>query len=185
MRIYTRRGDDGETDLRSGERVSKSSRRIEAYGTVDEANARLGVAASLLGDEGVSDAVEEVQNLLFKAQADLANTDKDEEDPRVTETDVERVEALIDLFDDELEPLTSFILPGGTHAGATLHEARSVVRRAERRTVALNEDVRDGDGEEDDVSQVLNLLNRVSDFLFVLARAVNARGGVEESAPTY
>jgi cob(I)alamin adenosyltransferase len=179
MRIYTRKGDDGETDLRSGERVSKSSRRIEAYGTVDEANGRVGSAAARVDDEDVLDALETVQNGMFKTQADLANTDKDEEDPRVTNADVEKVEALIDAFDDELEPLTNFILPGGSHAGAALHEARSVVRRAERRVVALAEE---GGTEE---NEVLNYLNRVSDLLFVLARVVNSRAGVEEKPPTY
>jgi cob(I)alamin adenosyltransferase len=179
MRIYTRRGDDGETDLRSGERVSKSSRRIEAYGTVDEANGRVGSAAVRVEDEDVLDALETVQNGLFKTQADLANTDKDEEDPRVTNADVESVEALIDAFDDELEPLTNFILPGGSHAGAALHEARSVVRRAERRVVALAEE------SGTDENEVLNYLNRVSDLLFVLARVVNSRAGVEEKPPTY
>jgi cob(I)alamin adenosyltransferase len=179
MRIYTRRGDDGETDLRSGERVSKSSRRIEAYGTVDEANGRVGSAAARVDDEDVLDALETVQNGLFKTQADLANTDKDEEDPRVTNADVESVEALIDAFDDELEPLTNFILPGGSHAGAALHEARSVVRRAERRVVALAEE------SGTDENEVLNYLNRVSDLLFVLARVVNSRAGVEEKPPTY
>lgn len=179
MRIYTRKGDDGETDLRSGERVSKSSRRIEAYGTVDEANGRVGSAAVRVEDEDVLDALETVQNGLFKTQADLANTDKDEEDPRVTDADVERVEALIDAFDDELEPLTNFILPGGSHAGAALHEARSVVRRAERRVVALAEE------SGTDENEVLNYLNRVSDLLFVLARVVNSRAGVEEKPPTY
>lgn len=177
MRIYTRRGDDGQTDLRSGERVSKSSRRIEAYGTVDEANTRVGKAASLVEDDDVLDALEKLQNVLFKAQADLANTDKGEDDPRVTNADIERVEALIDAFDDELEPLTSFVLPGGAPAGAALHEARAVVRRAERRVVALDED---GDTEE-----VPAFLNRASDLLFVIARVVNSRAGVDEKAPTY
>jgi cob(I)alamin adenosyltransferase len=177
MRIYTRRGDDGETDLRSGERVSKSSRRIEAYGTVDGANTRVGSAAARIEDDDLVDALGTVQNGLFKAQADLANTDKDEDDPRITNADIERVEALIDAFDDELEPLTNFVLPGGTQAGAKLHEARSVTRRAERRAVALDED--------EETGRVVNYLNRVSDLLFVLARVVNSRSDVEEDAPTY
>jgi len=177
MRIYTRRGDDGETDLRSGERVAKSSARIEAYGTVDEANARVGSAAALAEDDDVLDALGTVQNGLFKAQADLANTDKDDDDPRVTNPDVERLEALIDAFDDELEPLTNFVLPGGAPAGAALHEARSVVRRAERRVVEL--------GDEEPTGRVVDYLNRLSDLLFVLARTVNSRAGVEEESPTY
>lgn len=180
MKIYTRRGDDGRTDLRSGERVSKTSRRIEAYGNVDEANARVGRAVTLVGDdhEDLLETLEEAQNVLFKAQADLANTDKDEDDPHITGDDVERVEEEIDEYDEELEPLENFILPGGTPAGAALHEARTVVRRAERRVVALDE-------EEGNTGEVQDYLNRLSDLLFVLARVVNAREGVEEKSPTY
>ena len=180
MKIYTRRGDDGRTDLRSGERVSKTSRRIEAYGNVDEANARVGRAVTLVGDdhEDLLETLEEAQNVLFKAQADLANTDKDEDDPHITGDDVERVEEEIDEYDEELEPLENFILPGGTPAGAALHEARTVVRRAERRVVALDE-------EEGNTGEVQDYLNRLSDLLFVLARVVNAREGIEEKSPTY
>lgn len=178
MKIYTRRGDDGRTDLRSGERVSKSSRRIEAYGNVDEANARVGKAATLVEDDDVLETLAVAQNTLFKAQADLANTDKDEDDPRITEEDVGRTEDEIDAYEEELEPLTSFVLPGGTPAGAALHEARTVVRRAERRVVALDE-------EEGDTGEVKDYLNRLSDLLFVLARVVNSRAGVEEESPTY
>jgi len=180
MKIYTRRGDDGRTDLRSGERVSKASRRIEAYGNVDEANARVGRAVTLLADEheDLLETLAEAQNVLFKAQADLANTDKDEDDPRVTSEDVENVEESIDEYEEELEPLASFVLPGGSSAGAALHEARTVVRRAERRVVALDE-------EEGDTGEVQDYLNRLSDLLFVMARVANARAGVEEESPTY
>lgn len=180
MKIYTRRGDDGHTDLRSGERVSKTSRRIEAYGNVDEANARVGRAATLVDDDhdDLLETLEDAQNVLFKAQADLANTDKDEEDPRVTEEDVKNVEKEIDRYEEELEPLENFILPGGTPAGASLHEARTVVRRAERRVVALED-------EEGDTGEVQNYLNRLSDLLFVVARVANAREGAEEKSPTY
>ncbi|MDZ7688722.1 MAG: cob(I)yrinic acid a,c-diamide adenosyltransferase [Halobacteriales archaeon] len=180
MKIYTRRGDDGRTDLRSGERVSKASRRIEAYGNVDEANARVGRAVTVLDEdhEDMHETLAEAQNVLFKAQADLANTDKEEDDPRVTEDDVESVEEAIDEYEEELEPLESFVLPGGTPAGAALHEARTVVRRAERRVVALDE-------EEGDTGEVQDYLNRLSDLLFVMARVANARAGVEEESPTY
>jgi len=179
MKIYTRRGDDGHTDLRSGERVSKTSRRIEAYGNVDEANARVGRAVTLIDDhDDLLETLEDAQNILFKAQADLANTDKDEDDPRVTEKDVENAEDEIDRYEEELEPLESFILPGGTPAGAALHEARTVVRRAERRIVALED-------EEGDTGEVQNYLNRLSDLLFVMARVANAREDVEEKSPTY
>jgi cob(I)alamin adenosyltransferase len=180
MKIYTRRGDDGHTDLRSGERVSKTSRRIEAYGNVDEANARVGRAATLVDDdhEDLLETLEDAQNVLFKAQADLANTDKEEDDPRVTEEDVKNVEEEIDRYEEELEPLENFILPGGTPAGAGLHEARTVVRRAERRVVALED-------EEGNTGKVQNYLNRLSDLLFVVARVANAREGVEEESPTY
>ena len=180
MKIYTRRGDDGRTDLRSGERVSKASRRIEAYGNVDEANARVGKAVTLIDEEhsDLHETLEDAQNTLFKTQADLANTDKGEDDPRVTEEDVEEVEEKIDAYEEELEPLENFILPGGTPAGAALHEARTVARRAERRVVALDE-------EEGDTGEVKDYLNRLSDLLFVMARVVNAREDVEEKSPTY
>ncbi|MFB6150373.1 MAG: cob(I)yrinic acid a,c-diamide adenosyltransferase [Haloarculaceae archaeon] len=178
MTIYTGRGDEGETDLRDMSRVSKASPRIEAYGTVDEVNAVVGVVRPT-GYDDVDETLRAVQNHLHVVQADFANPDPDEGDPQVREDHVERVEDAIDDFDDELEPLESFVLPGGSTAGARLHRARTVCRRAERRAVAL-------DAEEAGVNRTAVVyLNRLSDLLFTLARAVNQREGVPEENPTY
>jgi cob(I)alamin adenosyltransferase len=177
MTIYTGRGDEGQTDLRTMERVPKSSPRIEAYGTVDEVNATVGRVRPT-GYDDVDEQLREVQNHLHVVQADLANPDPDDEDPRMTAARVGRLEEWMDSYDDELEPLQSFILPGGGDAGARLHHARAVCRRAERRAVALA-------GEEDVNEQAVVYLNRLSDALFTLARVMNQRDGVSEEAPDY
>jgi cob(I)alamin adenosyltransferase len=178
MKIYTGRGDEGQTDLRDMSRVSKASPRIEAYGTVDEVNAMVG-SVRPTGHDDVDELLAEVQNHLHVAQADFANPDPDEDDPRVREAHVEAVEDSIDEFDAELDPLENFILPGGSEAGARLHRARAVCRRAERRAVAFAE------SEEGVNETALVYLNRLSDLLFTLARAVNQREGVPEEQPTY
>ncbi|MDY7083286.1 MAG: cob(I)yrinic acid a,c-diamide adenosyltransferase [Halobacteria archaeon] len=202
MKIYTRRGDKGKTDLRSGDRVSKASPRIEAYGNVDEANAFIGFAVANLDSEEYQDVVEvleEVQNHLFVAQADLANpnkTEKTENDdssdgddnddtPRITDEDVEWLEDRCYDFDAELPELQSFILPSGAPSGSSLHLARTVTRRAERRVVALVDELESEGKETQQVENVLKYLNRVSDLLFVLGRVVNSREGVEEESPQY
>ncbi len=177
MTIYTGRGDEGKTDLRDMTRVSKTAPRIEAYGTVDEANALLGTIRPT-GHDDLDDLLETVQNHLHVVQADLANPDPDPDDPRVRPDHVEELEERIDAFDEELEPLRSFILPGGGEAGAALHHARSVVRRAERRTVALAR-------AEETNETVVTYLNRLSDLLFTLGRVANARDGVPEESPSY
>ncbi|WP_436931342.1 cob(I)yrinic acid a,c-diamide adenosyltransferase [Halosimplex halobium] len=178
MKIYTGRGDEGQTDLRDMSRVSKASPRIEAYGTVDEVNAMVG-SVRPTGYDDVDDLLREVQNHLHVAQADFANPDPDEDDPRVREDHVEAIEDSIDEFDAELEPLENFILPGGSEPGARLHRARAVCRRAERRAVAFAES-------EDGVNETaIVYLNRLSDLLFTLARVVNQREGVPEEQPTY
>ncbi|GAD53164.1 Cob(I)alamin adenosyltransferase PduO [Halarchaeum acidiphilum MH1-52-1] len=177
MTIYTGRGDEGRTDLRGAERVSKTNARIETYGTVDEVNSLLGVALPT-GHDDVDDALREAQNHLHVVQADLANPEPSEDDPRITEAHVETVEEWIDDADSELDPLTHFVLPGGSDAGASLHHARAVARRAERRAVALAED-------EAINETVVVYLNRLSDALFTLARLLNAREGVPEDEPTY
>ena len=177
MKIYTGRGDDGMSDLRDMSRVAKTSPRIEAYGTVDEANALIGTARPT-GYDDVDETLERIQNHLHVVQADFANPNPDEDDPVVTEAHVDELEDAIDEADAELDPLESFILPGGSEAGATLHHARAVARRAERRAVALAAD--------DPVnSEAIRYLNRLSDALFVLGRLVNARDGVPEESPTY
>ncbi|RLM66867.1 cob(I)yrinic acid a,c-diamide adenosyltransferase [Halorubrum sp. Atlit-8R] len=177
MSIYTGRGDEGETDLRDMSRVSKSSHRIEAYGSVDEANALLGTVRPT-GHDDVDDLLETIQNHLHIVQADLANPDPDPDDPQVESDHTAALEDRIDAFDEELEPLQSFILPGGGEAGAALHHARAVVRRAERRVVDLarSEPINEA---------VVTYLNRLSDLLFTLGRVVNARDGEPEESPTY
>jgi cob(I)alamin adenosyltransferase len=177
MKIYTGRGDEGQTDLRTMERVSKTSERIEAYGSVDEVNALVGRAWPT-GYDDIDEELRRVQNHLHIVQADFANPDPDEEDPVVREEHVETIEDCIDSYDEELAPLEDFILPGGGDAGARLHHARAVCRRAERRAVAL------ADAAEANETAVV-YLNRLSDLLFTLARVVNARDGVPEENPTY
>jgi cob(I)alamin adenosyltransferase len=165
-RIYTRAGDAGETSLGDGSRVPKTDPRIEAYGTVDEVNSLLGLAlaAPELPDE-FRPWLEQVQNDLFDVGADLSVPLEDERDRlRVTQEQVERLEELCDLVNARLEPLKSFVLPGGGEAAARLHVARAACRRAERSAFALAESA--------DVNALaLSYLNRLSDLLFILARA--------------
>jgi len=177
MKIYTGRGDEGRTDLQDRSRVSKASPRIEAVGTVDELNALVGRVRPA-GYDDVDGKLRQVQNHLHVVQADLANPAPDEDAPVVSEGHVSLLEEWMDEYDDELPPLTSFILPGGSVAGADIHHARTVCRRAERRTVALAADEPVNDA-------AVAYLNRLSDTLFVLARVVNHREGVPEESPTY
>ncbi len=176
-RIYTKTGDAGTTALGSGERVPKTSPRIAAYGTVDETNAAVGVARThLAGQDAEVDAMLlRVQNDLFDLGADLCVPDKGEKLPyeplRISDAQVTRLEAEIDQMNGELEPLRSFILPGGTPVGAALHVARTISRRAERMMVEL------ASLPGETVSPpALKYVNRLSDFLFVASRYVNDRG---------
>lgn len=170
-KIYTRGGDSGETSLGDGARVPKDALRVDAYGTVDEANAIVGLAR--LHTDGVADEIlGRVQNDLFDLGADLCRPEdgrKGEGGLRVSAGQVDRLEGEIDQINAGLAPLESFVLPGGTAAAAHLHQARTVVRRAERLTVALarQEAVND---------QAIKYLNRLSDLLFVMARHCNERG---------
>jgi cob(I)alamin adenosyltransferase len=178
MKIYTGRGDEGMTDLRDMSRVSKTSPRIEAYGTVDEVNSLVGMVRPS-GYDDVDAKLESIQNHLHIIQADFANPDADDpEAPHIEKHHVGKLEEWMDGFDEELEPLQSFILPGGSTPGAKLHHARSVCRRAERRAVALAADEPVNDAS-------VAYLNRLSDALFVLARVVNKREGVREAPPEY
>jgi cob(I)alamin adenosyltransferase len=178
MKIYTGRGDEGMTDLRNMDRVSKASARIEAYGTVDELNANLGVVRPT-GYDDVDDHLRQAQNHLHIVQADFANPNPEDEDPVVRDEHVDTVEAWIDEWQEELDPLEDFILPSGSEPGARLHRARAVCRRAERRAVAFA-------SEEAAVNDTaIVYLNRLSDALFTLARVVNEREGVTEENPTY
>lgn len=176
-RIYTKTGDDGTTALASGERRPKSDLRIEAYGTVDEANAAIGLSrAHLTPDHPDLDAVlARIQNDLFDLGADLATPPGGEkrgrEALRIVAPQVEAVERAIDALNADLEPLRSFVLPGGSLAAASLHVARTVTRRAERVMVALRAAEPEGVGAE-----AIRYVNRLSDFLFVASRLVNDRG---------
>jgi cob(I)alamin adenosyltransferase len=177
MKIYTGRGDEGMTDLRDMSRVSKTSPRIEAYGTVDEANALVG-SVRPTGYDDVDQWLERIQNHLHIVQADFANPDPDDEDPVVTGDHVDALESWIDEATEQLDPLQHFVLPGGSEAGAKLHHARAVVRRAERRAVAFAADEPVNDA-------AVVYLNRLSDALFTFARLVNKRDDVREERPTY
>ncbi len=178
MKIYTGRGDEGMTDLRDMSRVSKTSPRIEAYGTVDEVNSIIGTIRPS-GYDDVDEKLETIQNHLHIIQADFANPDTDDADaPHIEQAHVETLEEWMDGFDDELDPLRSFILPGGSESGAKLHHARSVSRRAERRAATLAAD-------EPVNAAAVAYLNRLSDALFVFARLVNKRDGVREESPSY
>ena len=172
-KIYTRGGDAGETSLGEGSRVRKDSLRVEAYGTVDEANAVIGLAR--LDADGEADAMlARIQNDLFDLGADLCIPPGAERRPalRIGDAQVARLEAEIDALNDSLAPLTSFILPGGSPASAHLHLARTVVRRAERLVCSLA-------AEEDVSANSIAYLNRLSDHLFVLARALNDNGAAD------
>ena len=176
MKIYTRTGDAGETSLFDGTRVSKNDPRVETYGDVDELNAWLGLARASRVDPAIDQEIVQLQRDLFALGAQLADP-ADKLAPRVTkaiigDADVTRLEGAIDRLESELPPLRRFILAGGTPAGAALHVARTVCRRAERRMVALDPPV-------DPV--LLRYVNRLSDLLFVMARVVNHRGGVPET----
>lgn len=176
MKIYTRKGDTGETGLIGGLRVSKHAPRIEAYGTVDELNALLGVARAVGAPNRVDQVLDHVQNKLFVVGAQLANPVPPEtHQGALDEAAVLRLEEMIDLFESELEPLKQFILPAGTLLAAQLHHARAVCRRAERRAVELA-----AVAGEQVAPQILIYLNRLSDLLFVLARLANAHAGVAD-----
>jgi cob(I)alamin adenosyltransferase len=169
-KIYTRTGDAGTAGLVDGSRVSKSSRRMTAIGEVDEANAAIGVAISAIDEGEVRTNLIRIQNDLFDLGADVATPGEVEGALRIVASQVERLESEIDAMNAELEPLTSFILPSGPAAVSALHLARTVVRRAERAAVALNE-------AEPINSHALAYLNRLSDHLFVTARCLTKDDG--------
>ncbi len=175
MKIYTGRGDQGQTSLFSGEQEYKNSARVTAYGALDELNSVLGVAHSFCQSQQVKDIVISLQGKLFEAGADLATTRK--KNPRIDrigEADWRELETLIDDLQSKVPPLNKFILPGGSPGGAFVHLARTVCRRAEQQLVAL---VRD---EEDVNPEILIYLNRLSDLLFVMGRLENILEGEQE-----
>jgi cob(I)alamin adenosyltransferase len=176
MKIYTKTGDEGTTALYGGERVAKDALRVQAYGSVDEANAAIGMVRSHLDNLELDEALEKIQNTLFDVGADLATPNDSKYQHNITaidELDAQQLEKLIDKYEEALQPLKNFILPGGHPAAAALHLARTVTRRAERdiTTLAAKEGVN---------PKVSVYLNRLSDLLFVFARVVNMNNGVSE-----
>ncbi|KAF0227095.1 MAG: hypothetical protein FD175_2857 [Beijerinckiaceae bacterium] len=175
-RIYTKTGDSGTTGLGDGERVTKFNLRVEAFGTVDEANATIGLARlHTAGDAEMDGILARIQNDLFDLGADLCTPDKGQklswEPLRIVESQVTRLETEIDAMNARLKPLKSFILPGGSPAAAYLHLARTVSRRAERQMVELASMPDENIG-----TAALKYINRLSDLLFVLSRIANADG---------
>jgi len=176
VKIYTKTGDRGDTRLFDGSKVRKHDDRVEAYGAIDELNSFIGAAASFLNDPGLIAMLESVQKDLFSVGAQLADPGFKDQSRAKFQLDVGRIAALensIDRFETELPPLRQFILAGGGQPGALLHVARTVCRRAERQVVGLAAKV-------EVHPNVIVYLNRLSDFLFVMARLVNHREGKQE-----
>jgi len=176
-KVYTRTGDSGETSLVGGQRVGKDSLRVDAYGEIDEVNSLLGLVRCHLRDSEIDGILTTLQNTLFTVGADLAsplNLDV----PRITRDKSLQLERTIDAFNRQVPPLKEFVLPGGTPAGALLHLARAVTRRAERKVVKLSK-------AEAINPELIVYLNRLSDLLFVLARVVNRRAGVTEEQASF
>lgn len=176
MKIYTKTGDRGDTRLFDGTTVRKHNDRVEAYGEVDELNSFIGAAAAFVTEGRLAAILQEIQKDLFCVGAQLANPKFREKGGVKFQLPPERasaLETLIDEFETELPPLRQFILAGGGSAGSLLHVARTVCRRAERRVVGLSDEIEVHPG-------VIEYLNRLSDFLFVLARLVNHREGKQE-----
>jgi cob(I)alamin adenosyltransferase len=170
MKIYTKTGDKGETGLFGGERVSKDSLRISAYGTIDELNSFIGLAITEVVDKSVKENLLKIQNQLFVVGSDLATP----EDEKTKKLNIQRtpasyytdIEKMIDEYDEQLEELRNFILPGGSKSAALLHVCRTICRRAEREVVAQKNSVTIGEN-------IIIFLNRLSDLLFVLSRFEN------------
>ena len=181
MKIYTKTGDKGETSLYGGTRVSKAAARVESYGTLDELNAFIGLAKAEISDEKVLNQLQKIQFDLFTVGSEAATpTDKlilangkSRLDLLISEEEIVELERWMDNFDAELEPLQFFILPSGGKAAATFHVCRTVCRRAERAMVFLNET-------EEVRPELIKYLNRLSDYLFILARYISKISGEKE-----
>jgi len=173
MKIYTKTGDDGNTGLQGDFRISKSHSRIMAYGTVDEANAAIGVALTHPLDDDIKQLLSQIQNDLFLLGSDLSNQNLNDLNNRISVSMVEKIETSIDMFELELPPITNFILPGGNAAAAQIHQVRTIIRRAETLVVKLSD--------KDEInSNCIKYLNRLSDLMFVMGRLINKRNGVED-----
>ena len=174
-KIYTKTGDDGFTGLIGGKRVSKSNQRIVTYGTVDELNSSIGIIMSSKLDNDIHEILEKIQNDLFVVGADLANPDLNVPSNRITEDMVKFLEENIDKFENELSPITYFILPGGDTVSSQIHLARSISRRAETNIVQLSE--------KEAINKTCQVyINRLSDLLFVIARLINKRKKIKDIA---
>jgi cob(I)alamin adenosyltransferase len=173
MKIYTKTGDDGNTGLQGNLRITKSHPRIISYGTVDEANAALGVVLTNSLDDDIAEILTDIQNDLFLVGSDLSNPNLNDVKNRVALNMVEKLEQHIDKFELELPLLTNFILPGGDIAAAQLHYVRTIVRRAETQVVQLSE--------KDEInSNCIKYLNRLSDLFFVFGRLINKRKDIDD-----
>lgn len=176
MKIYTKTGDEGETGLFGGARVSKASLRVETYGEVDELNSTVGWARVPVSDPDLDALLNQIQNDLFEVGAELGSTAERKQKsamPLIAEPQVEALERAIDKYQESPPPLTSFVLPGGSESAARFHIARCVCRRAERSLVALG-------AQETLRGELLRYMNRLSDLLFVLARFANHTASVED-----
>ncbi len=172
MKIYTRTGDEGTTSLLGNERVSKDDRRVEAYGSVDELSAVLGLVRSAWRDSPIGDELHQVQTDLFEIGAQLASVQDKRPFEDVADRRIAELERSIDRMEEKLEPLRNFIFPGGSLPAAHLHLARTVCRRAERQVIAV--------GENERHASAIRYLNRLSDYLFVAARFANRVMDVED-----
>ena len=173
MKIYTKTGDEGKTSLFDNSRVWKSDQRIMSYGAVDELNSSLGIALSLELDSEIKDILIKLQNDLFIVGSDLANPNMSDTKIRTTPEMITFLEQKIDLLEPQLEPLTSFILPGGTLLASILHLSRTISRRAETHVIALSQN-------EEINKDAAIYLNRLSDLMFIMARAINQRKNISD-----
>tara|TARA_B100001750_G_C15117413_1_gene403226 strand:+ start:61 stop:597 length:537 start_codon:yes stop_codon:yes gene_type:complete len=173
MKIYTKTGDEGKTSLFDNSRVWKSDQRIMSYGAVDELNSSLGVALSMELDPEIKEILIRLQNDLFIVGSDLANPDMSDKKIRTTKEMIIFLEQKIDLIEPQLEPLTSFILPGGSLLASILHLSRTISRRAETHVIALSQN-------ESINKDAAIYLNRLSDLMFILARAMNQRKNIPD-----
>ena len=172
MKIYTKTGDDGTTGLQGGKRVSKANPRIIAYGAVDEINSSLGIVLSNNVDDDIRQILTKIQNDLFVAGSELSSLDN-EKPQQITTQMVEFLENKIDQLEKELAPITNFILPGGHNLASLIHMARTITRRTETQVISLSE-------KEKVNENCIKYLNRLSDLLFVMARTVNKRNGIDD-----
>ncbi len=176
MKVYTKAGDDGSTGLANGERLKKSSARIEAYGQIDELSSWIGAVLAFMPNSEYTEVLVEIQNDLHKIMAELARAQKKFEP--ITPKDIQVIESLIDGYSEEIPPLSAFILPGGSKAGSILHLCRTSCRSAERELVRLSE--------IEFVNPIIvQYLNRLGDLLFILARKVNYDAKQPERNPDY